>query len=478
MWKIGDLMEEGRIISAEEFIELINMPIEIKSETLGNLNFRRIFDDDFLFIENSLNENMDQELFCKQFIINQVTDPILSLDDFNDISDEEIYLILKKYLEVENLEDYFDFDSSNDIYTIFKEGMECYRDYVNSIFINHQLSLLNTANSLINSLNIHESLSSYLTMANELSITTMSETAKVLTGVNQINFPNIFNHVSNMVNSSAMLSAVNFMEIVNQQTAIWQNWIKVNSTLLNQITKDIAVFWDKFQIDYKIPSLDAQKCLKKYHWFISPNMDTYIVYDILEVCNSLSRHKQKEINKILINYFLDNGCEKLDMMVDTWASNPLFNGRIKIIKDCINILKDSNKNINYSNLIVPTLIPQIDGIQKEFMKRNGLSIEYNRVYDSNGKMLKDESGEEMKPNTYFRQLTADNEFYDAMNDVFLDVLLQETHPGKEYSSIHFSRNKILHGENTIYGRKDYMIRCFMILDFLSELIFISEDESI
>ena len=44
-----------------------------------------------------------------------------------------------------------------------------------------------------------------------------------------------------------------------------------------------------------------------------------------------------------------------------------------------------------------------------------------------------------------------------MNDVFLDVLLQETHPGKEYSSIHFSRNKILHGENTIYGRKDYMI---------------------
>lgn len=51
-------MEEWRIVSAEEFIELINMPIEIKSETLGNLNFRRIFDDDFLFIRNCLNDDM------------------------------------------------------------------------------------------------------------------------------------------------------------------------------------------------------------------------------------------------------------------------------------------------------------------------------------------------------------------------------------------------------------------------------------
>lgn len=266
-------MEEWRIVSAEEFIELINMPIEIKSETLGNLNFRRIFDDDFLFIRNCLNDDMNQELFYKQFIINQVNNPILSLDDFNDVGDEEIYLILKKYLEVENLEDYFDFYSSNDIYIIFKEGMEYYRDYVNSIFINHQLSLLSTANSLINSLNIHESLSSCLTRANELSITAMSKTAKVLTRINQINFPNIFNHISNMVNSSAMLSAVNMMEVVNQQTAIWQNWMSVSDNFL-QIIKSINSFWDNFQIDYKIPSLDAQK---KYHWFISSNMDAYII---------------------------------------------------------------------------------------------------------------------------------------------------------------------------------------------------------
>ena len=63
-------------------------------------------------------------------------------------------------------------------------------------------------------------------------------------------------------------------------------------------------------------------------------------------------------------------------------------------------------------------------------------------------------------------------FLDAMNDIFLDVLFQHTRYGEDYTSIHFSRHKILHGENKRYGRKDYVIRCFMILDFLSELMFI------
>jgi len=475
MQKIGEFMEEEKVVSLEGLIELLKVPIEIKSETLGTLSFRRIYSDDYLFIEKCLNEGMNQEIFCKQFLINQICNPTLTLDDFNEVDDNEICLILKEYIEIENLEDYFDFNSSDDIFTIFKEGMECYRNHVNSIVRRDQLSLLESANSIINSFNFHESLSSYLNMVNEISIGAMSQTSKVLTGLNQLAITDISSYVSEMINSSAIVSAVNMMEVVNQQTAIWQNWMSVSDTFL-QITKSINSFWDNFQICYQIPSLDAQKCLKKYHWFISPNMDAYIVYDIIEVCNSSSRHKQKEINKILINYFLDNDCEKLDSMVDTWDSNPLFDGRIKIIKDCINIIKTNEKNINYSNFIVPTLITQIDGIQNEFMKINGLSARRRGIYDSSGEKLKDENGNTLYKKDYFRNLTSNNEYFDLMNDIFLDVLFQDTKNG--YESIHFSRHKILHGENTAYGRKDYMIRCFMILDFLSELIFINDEDSV
>lgn len=461
-------MEEEKTIRLEELIESLNEPIEIKGETLGILNFRRIYNDDYLFIDNCLNEELDQERFCKQFLINQICNPILTLDDFNDVDENEIRLILKKYVEVENLEDYFDFNNSKDIFIIFKEGMENYRNHVNSIIIGNQLSLLESANSIINSFNFHESLTSYLYKVNEVSIGAMSQTGKILTAVNQMAIPNMDNYVSQMINSSAKLSAANMMKVVNQQTAIWQNRINTNSIFLNQITRDIALFWDNFQINYQIPSLDAQKCLKKYNWFISPNMDIPIVYEIMEVCNSSSEHKQKEINNIFVNYFLENNYKKLDGMVDKWSTNPLFKRRIKIIKDCVNIMKVSGNDINYSNLVVPTLIAQIDGIQKEFMKLNGFQINRHGFIDSEGNKI--------DKNNYFRKLTSDNEFFDSMNDFFLDVLFQTAHPREKCKSLHFSRHKILHGEITNYGQKVFTIRCFMILDFLSELIFINDEE--
>lgn len=337
---------------------------------------------------------MDQELFCKQFLINQICNPILTLDDFNDVDENEIRLILKKYVEVENLEDYFDFNKSKDIFIIFKEGMESYRNHVNSIIIGNQLSFLESANSIINSFNFHESLTSYL--------------------------------------------------------------------------YKVTLFWDNFQINYQIPSLDAQKCLKKYNWFFSPNMDIPIVYEIMEVCNSSSEHKQKEINNIFVNYFLENDYKKLDGMVDKWSTNPLFKRRIKIIKDCVNIMKVSGNDINYSNLVVPTLIAQIDGIQKEFMKLNGFQNTRYGFIDSESKKI--------DKNNYFRKLTSDNKFFDSMNDFFLDVLFQTANPGEKCKSLHFSRHKILHGEITNYGQKVFTIRCFMILDFLSELMFINDEE--
>lgn len=89
-------------------------------------------------------------------------------------------------------------------------------------------------------------------------------------------------------------------------------------------------------------------------------------------------------------------------MVDKWSNNPLFKRRIKIIKDCVNIMKVSGNDINYSNLVVPTLIAQIDGIQNEFMKLNGFQINRYGFIDSEGNKIGKED--------YFRKLTSGNEF--------------------------------------------------------------------
>ena len=62
-------------------------------------------------------------------------------------------------------------------------------------------------------------------------------------------------------------------------------------------------------------------------------------------------------------------------------------------------------------------------------------------------------------------------FYnDAINDVFLSILFQTTYFGEGYNApMHLSRHKILHGENINFGRKEYAVRCLMILDFLYEI---------
>lgn len=47
-------MEKENIVSLEELIELLKVPIEINSETLGTLSFRHIYSDDYLFLEKCL----------------------------------------------------------------------------------------------------------------------------------------------------------------------------------------------------------------------------------------------------------------------------------------------------------------------------------------------------------------------------------------------------------------------------------------
>ena len=222
---------------------------------------------------------------------------------------------------------------------------------------------------------------------------------------------------------------------------------------------------------YNISRKRALNCVKKYHWFISPSMDPSIVSNIVSICESNSKSKWGDINHVFNDYFLGNNCENLDLFVDNWSSNPIFEGRMKIIRDCVEIVKCSPKNVNFSNVVVPVLISQIDGIQIEFMNQKGLKVDKEKVVcDFEGNRKKDEHDQNIRYRRFIMDLTSGDEFLDAMSDVFLDVLFQRTMPGERYkTSIRFSRHKIIHGENFRYGRKDYTIRCFMILDFLHGL---------
>ena len=159
------------------------------------------------------------------------------------------------------------------------------------------------------------------------------------------------------------------------QIETWNNWINKNQQVFDNISK----FWDDFQKQYKITETKAIKILQKYKWFITPNMPISILYEIIKL-DKLKGRQDKAINNVFIDYFADNNWENLNNMVNNWNSNPLFQKRRKILSDCVKtIILSENYGINAANVVLPTIITQIDGVISEYLTLKGIS--WDREYD-------------------------------------------------------------------------------------------------
>jgi hypothetical protein len=99
---------------------------------------------------------------------------------------------------------------------------------------------------------------------------------------------------------------------------------------------------------------------------------------------------------------------------------------------------------------LPTLISQIDGIRITFINRIGPSFGKNDWRN------------------WFQDQTPIQRLLEIACDIFTNILFQNALPGKPLQSpFWFNRHKIMHGEFFRYGRIEYAIRAFLILDFLA-----------
>jgi len=250
------------------------------------------------------------------------------------------------------------------------------------------------------------------------------------------------------------------------QINYWNIWIDKNRSIFQNYGK----FWKKFEEEYKIAEKEAIECLKKYHWFITPSLPIDFVYNAVKICKR-SGNQIKLMNKLFIDYFSDDDFTGLENMVESWKDKEIFKPRMKILRDCVLTLKESSSNCNASNLIIPTLITQIDGIQRDFMGKNDLRVTRQGLMGSDSNVLVDENGDKIYWKDWYGNLTTDDEILDSANDIFLNILFQKSQTGEPLETpFTFSRHKILHGGSIRYGRKTNTIRAFLILDFLASLI--------
>jgi hypothetical protein len=205
--------------------------------------------------------------------------------------------------------------------------------------------------------------------------------------------------------------------------------------------------------DFQITDKEAYRVLRKYKWIISPSMSIEFVVDAIKIGMKKGNQRGK-IDRMFIDYYLDEDCAAIIEMSHVWNKNKIIKPRMKIINDCIKLLKSHQPSINPSNIIIPTLLSQIDGILSDFTRQKGIKRNEKSWKAEFRKMVKNEQLLE-----YSMELA---------NDLLLEYLFQTSIPGKPLGfPFSFNRHKIVHGEQIKYGRIDNAIRSLLIIDYLA-----------
>lgn len=226
--------------------------------------------------------------------------------------------------------------------------------------------------------------------------------------------------------------------------------------------RQYAEFFEALNEEIQFSERDAYRTLIKYNWLITPYMPAPFLFQVAEIGRRRG-NQRKAMNRLFIEHYTNNNYQELVELVESWNTNPLLQKRLKILRDCVAVMQHAKEGkYNAANVVIPTLIAQIDGVLTDFMKTKGLTKQGNRWFDATGNAVKWHKA--------FDLHTLRDDLFDAGNHVFVKVLFQDALYGQPLKrKTTFSRHKIMHGENMGYGYLAHAIRAFLVLDFLATL---------
>ena len=432
--------------------------IRLKHKILGEFRLKYISTGDAISFFKILSE---KKLSDREFVIkilhNQIIKPRVKFEEFKKLSDKDLIKIARVFIKNETHTFQY-FKDTGDFFKDFRFAIKTYKEkqyeQIKNIIEPKIKYIKDTLNKF--SLRFATSIA--------LNPDLISKINDCLQGIQKI---------SKELEEAQVRAALNFKLIIEEYSSfaykieeylkptivIWQKWLDKNKKIFENFEK----FWDKFYVIYKISKSVAIPILKKYKWFISPSMPTSFIYEAVEI----GRRKGNQfwsMNKLFVGYFSKNNFKNLKNLIEGWKNNNIFKPRMKIFSDCVLTLKSAKGRNNPSNLIIPTLIAQTDGIQSDFMKQSGLQ------YDIGKRVWKDRSDKIIDKKKWLKSQTLNSELLDMAYDVLLNILFQGANPREPLKTpFTFNRHKILHGEYLRYGRIDNTIRAFLILDFLSNV---------
>ena len=433
-------------------------------ESLGAVELRYISLNDSIEFARLLQEESFDRDFVAQILYHQLVKPEIDLTDFQKLSDKDLEELARAFIKNEGYTFQYS-QESGDFFKDFKRALAIGREKHAEELVKTLQPIIKSAQEALTTFNknyapviqqtiagtsyIRESLQQLASIANQI-------------GDTQRRVIESMKPVIEQYQSVAKIIA----ESLRPQIDIWQRWAEQNKRIFDKFSD----YWAEFQRRYNVAEQRAVKVLQKYKWFITPSFPISFIFEVMELDEKKGRH-DKAVNSLFIEYFEAKDWQNLEIMAHGWEKNPLLKKRYKILMDCVEAVKVASrkrKGINEANVVLPTLITQIDGVLTDYLNSKGLQwdSDYDDLVDTRTGNVRKVGRKTQFKNAKPKVLTTPLD--DLANHIFLNILFQRSQKGNPLATpFNFNRHKIIHGESVKYGRKDYLIRAFMVLDLLA-----------
>lgn len=432
-----------------------------KINSLGEVELKYISYGDTRDIAKFLAQKITDRDFILKILFHQLIKPKIEFDKFQKLTDKELEKIGRAFV---NKEDYiFEyFQDTGDFFKDFRQAVQTQNEKQIEDLRKMFEPIIKSTQEILTS--FYKNYASVIQPALDAR-SYIQDTIRQFSSVadqfrkTQLQIIDSVKPIIDQYNATARILA----DSLKPQIGVWQQWAEQNKSVFKNIGKQ----WSEFRKKYKIAEKKAVEVLQKYKWFISPSMTTDFIFKVVQLGQKKGR-QDKAINKLFVDYFSQNNWQNLESITNNWEKNSIFKKRMKIIRNSVNTLKSSDKKTNVVNVVLPTLIAQIDGFVTDYMISKGVQWDSKNKYwiDNNKKTNKGWKTLYLDKSRPQMTLPLD----DLANDTFLNILFQGAQKGKPLKTpFNFNRHKIMHGENVNYGRKDYLIRSFLLIDFLVNL---------
>ncbi|MCL6094055.1 MAG: hypothetical protein M1340_09585 [Actinobacteria bacterium] len=430
------------ILTREDVLKYKPRNLKVRLRNIGTIELKYISINDDLFIIRTDKEEISDKEFVIRVLKNQAEKNgrlISKLDD------KTLCHVVEQYRQHEkDIFNYYVDTGAN--FSDFRVALRTYHEKQ----IEHLKTIIapaiRSAQETFRGFSID--FSSYISQSDQFQqiAKTIARFTEIKLGIIEKSKP--FTSMLEQIGASARILA----DSLRPKIEVITNWVEQNEAIFQKF----STVWEDLAKQYQIGEKEGVRVLRKYKWFISPNLPLQFINEAVRLGRKRGR-QDKAMNQMFIKYFADDRWANLERMVNTWDESELLKKRMKILNDCVKVVKETDSNgVNCTNAILPTLISQIDGALTDYLESKGVL----------------EGGYAVKKTKFKENSTNDltEPLNELAHEIFLNILFQKSQRGKPLETpFNFNRHKIMHGEYVSYGRRDYLIRAFMVLDLLANL---------